>query len=124
MTGDLAMKEDRLAAITGFSPDLLLSPHVLPLLMELFAGERPQVIVPVEQLLDHLKICHYCRTAVVVLLGFAGEYDRRNNDSQEPALGLLKRFADISREIEACEALIYERLGAYAEFRTKEGQDK
>lgn len=118
------MKEDSTAALSRFSPDLFVSPHVLPLLMELFIGERQQVIAQQEQLLAHLNICHYCRTAVVVLLGLASEYDLRNNDSQEPALDLLTRFADISREIEAYEARMYECLGAYAEYLAEEGQDK
>ena len=105
-------------------PHLFVSPHVLPALMELFAGERQQVFLQQEQLLAHLATCHYCRTAVVVLLSAAQEYDRRNNDPEEPARDLLVRFADISRTIEAREAQEYERLGAYAEEIVNEGRDR
>jgi hypothetical protein len=113
--GDSRMKEDNAAAISGIGPDLFVAPHVLPLLMELFVGERQQALLQQERLLAHLATCHYCRTAVIVLLSLAQEYDRSNNDSEEPAQDLLERFATISRKIEAREADSYERLGAYAE---------
>jgi len=115
------MIEDNAKVVYEVDPDLFVPPHVLPLLMELFAGERQQVLSQQEQLLTHLAVCHYCRTAVVILLGVAQEYDRRNNDSEEPAHDLLVRFADISRTIEARE---HEQLGAYAEAIVAEGRDK
>jgi hypothetical protein len=118
------MKEDNATVISEIGPDLFLPPHVLSVLMELFAGERQQVLSQQEQLLTHLATCHFCRTAVVVLLGLAQEYDRRNNDPEEPAHDLLVRFANISRAIEAREAREFERLGAYAEAIVAEGQDR
>lgn len=118
------MKEDNAPVISEIGPDLFLPPHVLSVLMELFAGERQQVLSQQEQLLTHLTTCHFCRTAVVVLLGLAQEYDRRNNDPEEPAHDLLVRFANISRAIEAREAREFERLGAYAEAIVAEGRDK
>ncbi len=102
------MKENKAAVMFEIGPDLFVPPHVLSILMELFAGERQQALSQQEQLLEHLAACHYCRTAVVVLLGVAQEYDRRNNDPEESAHDLLIRFANISRAIEAHE---YERLG-------------
>jgi hypothetical protein len=118
------MKEESVAAIAGFGPDLFVPPHILPTVMELLAGERQQAFTQQEQLIAHLAVCHYCRTAVVVLLGLAQEYDRRNNNSEEVVHNLLMHFANISREIEAHEAYEYERLGAYAEAIVAEGQDK
>ena len=116
------MKEDDATTMSQVGPDLSVPPHVLPLLMELFVGERQQALSQQEQLLEHLATCHYCRTAVVVLLSAEQEYDRRNNDPEEPARELLMRFVNISREIEAREAREIERMGAYAEAIVSEGR--
>jgi hypothetical protein len=118
------MKEDDTTIISEVGPDLFVPPHVLPLLMELFAGERQQVASQQEQLLGHLATCHYCRTAVVFLLSTEQEYDRRNNDREEPARDLVMRFVNISREIEAREAHEIERMGAYAEAIVSEGRER
>ena len=118
------MKEENAKVITAVGPDLLVPPHVLPLLMELFAGDRKQALAQQEQLLAHLTTCHYCRTAVMVLLSYAQEYDRRNNNPEEPTRDLLTRFADISCTIEAREAQEFERLGAYAEAIVAEGRKR
>lgn len=115
------MNEDNATVMSEVGPDLFVPPHVLSVLMELFAGERQQALSQQEQLLAHLATCHYCRTAVVVLLGIAQEYDRRNNDPEKPAHDLLVSFANISNAIEAHE---YERLGAYAEAIVAEGREK
>lgn len=119
------MKEDNAKVITAVGPDLLVSPHVLPLLMELFAGDIQQASSQQEQLLAHLTTCHYCRTAVMVLLSHAQEYDYRNNNPEKPTRDLLTRFANISRAIEvreAGEAQEFERLGVYAEAIVNEGR--
>jgi len=119
------MKKDNAAdVIIAAGPDLLVSPHVLPLLMELFAGDRQLAHTQQEQLVAHLETCHYCRTAVMVLLSYAQEYDHINNNPEEPTRDLLARFAHISRLIEACEAREFERLGAYAEAIVNEGRKK
>jgi hypothetical protein len=118
------MRKDNVAAASGISPDLFVPPHILPLLMELFAGDKQQAVSHQEQLVAHLLTCHYCRTAVIVLLGVVQEYDRRNNDAQEPARDLLVNMARISREIEAGEARADERLGAYADTFVHEGQEE
>jgi hypothetical protein len=118
------MKDDNAKVITAVGPDLLVPPHILPLLMELFAGDRQQALAQQEQLLAHLTTCHYCRTAVIVLLSYAQEYDRRNNNPEEPTRDLLTRFADISCTIEAREAQEFERLGAYAEAIVAEGRKR
>ena len=78
------MKEDNAKVITVVGPDLLVPPHVLPLLMELFAGDIRQASSQQEHLLAHLATCHYCRTAVMVLLSYAQEYDHINNNSEKP----------------------------------------
>ncbi len=118
------MTEDNaVEVINAIGPDLLVSPHVLPLLMELFAGDIQQALSQQDQLISHITTCHYCRTALMVLLGYAQEYDRRYNP-EEPARDLLERFAAISRKIEAQEAREFERLGAYAETIANEGQEK
>jgi hypothetical protein len=93
-------------------------------LMELFAGDIQQASSQQEHLLGHLATCHYCRSAVMVLLSYAQEYDRRNNNPEAPTRDLLARFADISRTIEAREAQEFERLGAYAEAIVAEGREK
>ena len=118
------MEEEKAKVITAVGPDLLVSPHILPVLMELFAGDSQQALSQQEQLLAHLTTCHYCRTAVMVLLSYAQEYDRRNNDPEEPTRDLLKRFADISRTLEAREAREFELLAAYAEAIVAEGREK
>jgi hypothetical protein len=115
------MNEDRATVMSEVGPDLFVPPHVLSVLMELFAGDRQQALSQQEQLLAHLTTCLYCRTAVVVLLSIAQEYDRRNNDPEEPAHDLLMRFANISHALEAHE---YECLGTYAEAIAAEGRDK
>src|SRR5207248_49691 len=109
------MKEDDTTIMSQVGPDLSVPPHVLPLLMELFLGERQPALSQQEQLLKHLATCHYCRTAIVVLLCVEQEYDRRNNDAEEPARDLIMRFVHISEEIEAREAHETEHMGAYAE---------
>ena len=116
------MKEDDATTMSQVGPDLSAPPHVLPLLMELFLGERHQALSQQEQLLKHLATCHYCRTAVVVLLSVEQEYDRRNNDPEEPARDLLRRFVKISDKIEAREAHEIERMAVYAEAIVSEGR--
>ena len=117
------MDEDSVNVLTVGGPDLLESPHVLPQLMELFAGDTQKALSQQEQLIAHITTCHYCRTAVMVLLSYAQEYDHRYNP-EEPAHDLLERFAAISHKIEAREAREFERLGAYAETMANEGQEK
>src|SRR5690349_17691003 len=121
------MKEDTTAIMPEIYPDLLVPPHVLALLMELFGGEVQQVLPQQKQLQEHLAICDYCRTAVIFLLDVARDYDHRNNNPEEPVRNLLKHFAQINREIEAQEAYeaeLMERIGAYAEAIVDEGQEK
>ena len=121
------MEADNANVSTMIGPHLLEAPHVLPLLMELFAGDSQPAIAQEEHLVKHLTTCHYCRTAVMILLSYAQEYDRRNNNPEEPTRDLLKRFADISHEIEereVREAQEFERLGAYAEAIVTEGREK
>jgi hypothetical protein len=101
-------------------PDLLAPPHFLAELMELFAGERHQVLSQQDHLLAHLAVCEYCRTAVVVLLGIAQECDRGNGDPLEPACDLRERFVRVGYEQEANG---YERMGAYAEAIVAQGRE-
>ncbi len=118
------MKEEDATTMSQVGPDLSTPPHVLPLLVELFVGEKQQALSQQEQLLRHLAVCHYCRMAVVVLLRVEQEYDRRNNDPEEPARDLLMRFVRINDEIEAREAHAFERMGAYAEAIVFEGRER
>jgi hypothetical protein len=118
------MKEDNATIISEVGPDLFVPPHVLPVLMELLGGDRQQSLSQREQLLAHLAICNYCRTAVVLVLNVAQKYDRRSNDSEEPTRDLLMRFANISREIEECGVQDYELMGAYAEAIIAEGREE
>lgn len=105
-------------------PDLLTSPHILPALIELFTGEQQQLPAQQERLLDHLTVCHYCRTAIIALLSAVWKHDHQNSAQEEAAHELLERFASISRKIEMIEAYEDERLGMFAEAIVNEGADK
>lgn len=115
------MKEKITAILSEVGPDLLEPPHVVPVLMELFAGDRQQALTQQEQLLAHLVACHYCQTAAKFLIGVAQGVDRENNESEEDAHDLLKSFADIDRKIEAHR---YEMLAVYAETIVAKGRDE
>jgi predicted anti-sigma-YlaC factor YlaD len=115
------MKDDNATVLSNIGPDLFEPPHILPVLMELFAGEKQQILLPQELLLAHLTTCQYCRTAVVFLLDIAQEYDRVNNNPETVAHDLLIRIANIQTLIDAHK---YERLGTYAEAIVAEGHDK
>ncbi|MGB8346639.1 MAG: hypothetical protein WCD86_17260 [Ktedonobacteraceae bacterium] len=113
------MNEDQITTDGG--PDLLVPPHMLPTLMELFAGDRQRALIQQEQLLAHLAACHHCRTALLFLLSVAQEVDRRNKDPEDVAHDLLVRLAALDRMIEAHR---YERVGVYAETVVAEGREK
>lgn len=115
------MKEEPAATRFEIHPDLMKAPHVLPLLMELFAGDRQQALSQQEQIYTHLAMCEYCRTAVIFLLSTAQEYDHRNNNEEEPIHDLLVRFPQIN---DAIEGYRYERLGAYVEMVVAKGQEQ
>jgi hypothetical protein len=121
------MKKENAGILSKIGPDLLVSPHILPVLMELLAGDNPPASLQQEQLFSHLATCHYCRTAVVFLLKVAQGYDRINNNPDKPVSDLLAQFERISRKAEAREAREaweFERMGAYAEAIKDLGQEK
>lgn len=121
------MQEEHAGILSRIGPDLLAPPHILPVLMELLAGDSPPGLSQQEQLFAHLATCHYCRTAVLYLLKVAQGYDRINNNPEKPIRDLLARFEKISREAEAREAREaweFERMGAYAEAIVAVGQEK
>jgi hypothetical protein len=118
------MQEDNVIVVPEVGPDLSVPPHILPALIKLFTGEQQQVFPQQEQLLAHFVACSYCQAAFSVLLSCRLEYDRSNNDPEEPARDLLSRFAALNRSIEANEARVYERLGMYAEAVVSKGRDK
>lgn len=115
------MQDDHVLSEGG--PDLLAPPHVVPALMELFAGDRQQAIAQQETLFAHLVACDYCRIAAMVLLGVAQEVDRRNQEPLEVTQELLERFAALDRKIKA-EAHRYERLVVCAEAIAATGRDE
>ncbi len=112
--------------ITGTEkPYLLISPHVLLLLMELFLGEMQQPHLQQERISVHLTVCHDCRDALKSLLSIVREYDHSNKDNENKVKDeLLQYFVLICHEIEIYEARQYERLGAYAEAFVVQGQIK
>lgn len=121
------MQEEHAGIRSKIGPDLLSPPHILPMLMELLAGDSPPDLSQQEQLFAHLATCHYCRTAVLFLLKVAQGYDRLNNNPEKPIRDLLARFENISREAEAREAREsweFERMGAYTEATVAVGQEK
>jgi hypothetical protein len=113
------MNENPITAKRG--SDLLSPPHVIPALMELFAGDRQLALAQQEQMFTHLVVCEYCRTAAMFLLGVAQAYDERNHDPGAVAHELLLRFAALDGKIEAHR---YERLSVYAETIVAEGREK
>ena len=115
------MKDDNATVLSNIGPDLFEPPHILPVLMELFADEKHQAPLPQQLLLAHLTTCQYCRTAVVFLLDIVQEYDRINNNPETVAHDLLVHLANIQALIDAHK---YERLGTYAEAIVAEGRDK
>jgi hypothetical protein len=118
------MNKDVSRVLSEVGPDLLSPPHILTILLELLEGDSVQIVAQQEQVVAHLLACDYCRTAVVIALNVAQEYDHRNNDSENPTHDLLVRFASINREIEACTESEYERMGAYAETIIAKGRKK
>lgn len=118
------MEKDPSGIVAKVGPDLLVPPHILPVLLEILGGDSQQILAQQEQLIAHLSVCHFCRTAVVIVLKVAQEYDRRNGESESPARDLLVRFANISREIEACKEPEYELMGAYAETIITKGSEE
>jgi len=121
------MKEEHAGILSKIGPDLLAPPHILSVLMELLAGDKPPDLSQQKQSFSHLATCHYCRTAVVFMLKVAEGYDRINNNSDKPVRDLLARFERISREAEAQEAReawVFERMGAYAEAIADIGQEE
>lgn len=118
------MKEENTGILSKIGPDLLVPPHILPAVMELLAGDSPPDSLQQDHLLSHLAACHYCRTAIVFMLKVAQEYDRINNNAEEPVRDLLDQFVRISQEAEMQEAREYERMGVYAETIARLGQEK
>jgi len=115
------MKDNNTTILSNIRPDLFEPPHILPAVMELFAGGNQQNLLQQEVSLTHLTTCHYCRAALMVLLDIAQEYDYRNNTTETVAHDLLVRIANIQSLI---EAHMYEQLGAYAETLVAKGHDK
>ena len=115
------MKDDNTTVLANTGPNLFEPPHILPALMELFAGEKQQTPLSQEHLFAHLISCQYCRAAIVVLLDIAQEYESRNDTVETLAHDLLIRFANIQTLIEAHK---YEQLGAYAETIVAAGRIK
>lgn len=118
------MEKDTSGVISQVGPDLLVPPHILRLLIELLGGDSLQILAQQEQVIAHLSVCQHCRTAVVIVLNVAQEYDRRSNESENSTHDLLVRFASISREIEACKEPEYELMGAYAETIIAKGREE
>lgn len=118
------MSKEITTIISEASPDLLEPPHVVPVLMELFAGDTQQAFAQQKDVFAHLVACHYCRTAAMFLLGVAEEYEHRNNDPVDVVHDLLTRFADIDRKIGMKEAQKYERLAFYAETIVAKSRDE
>jgi hypothetical protein len=115
------MKDDNTTVLSNIGPDLFEPPHILPAVMELFAGEKQQTLLQQEHFLAHLTTCLYCRTTIVVLLDIAQDCDCRNNTPETSAHALLAHFANIQSLIKAHK---YERLGTYAETIVAEGHAK
>jgi hypothetical protein len=103
------------------SPDLLISPHIVPQLIDLIAGQSHAGNDLQEQLVSHLTECEACRTALIILLDVAREADRRSNLPERAASDVLARFVTIHQRLAAQE---YERMGAYAEAIVARGKEE
>ena len=115
------MKGKKATVMDKVCPDLLVPPHIVGKLIDLIVGEWQPDPSQQEQLVAHLTECHFCRTALIVLLSARQEYERSSGYPEGPARNLLMRFVMIHHEIEAQE---YERMGAYAEAIVAEGKEK
>ena len=115
------MKERKAIVMDKVRPDLFVPPHIVSELMRLVAGEWQPDLSQQEQLVAHLTECHFCRTALIVLLSAGQEYERSNSYPEGLARDLLMRFVTIHHEIEAQE---YEQMGAYAEAIVAEGREE
>ena len=115
------MKGKKATVMDKVCPDLLVPPHIVGKLIDLIVGEWQPDPSQQEQLVAHLTECHFCRTALIVLLSAGQEYERSSGYPEAPARNLLMRFVMIHHEIEAQE---YERMGAYAEAIVAEGKEK
>ena len=115
------MKERKAIVMDKVRPDLFVPPHIAGKLVDLVAGEWQPDLSQQEQLVAHLTECHFCRTALIVLLSAGQEYERSNCYPEGPAHDLLMRFVTIHEEVEVQE---YEQMGAYAEAIVAEGREE
>jgi hypothetical protein len=112
--------EDKKATIKDkVIPDLLVSPHIVSELFHLVMGEWQPASSQQEQLVVHLRECHYCRTSLIVLLSTDQEYEMTNSYTETPVRNLLTQFLTVHHEIAVQD---YEHIGAYAEAIMAEGR--
>ena len=115
------MEENKATVMDKVRPDLLVPPHIVGKLFHLVAGEWKPDASQQEQLVVHLTECHYCRTALIVLLSADQGYERLNSSPETPAHNLLMQFVTIHHEIEVQD---YEHMGAYAEAIIAKGREE
>ena len=115
------MNENKASVIDKVHPYLLAPPHIVDKLIDLVGGDWQPDSSQQEELVVHLTDCSHCRTALIVVLSAAQEYEKLNDYPEVPIHNLLDRFVTIHHEIEAQE---YEHLGAYAEAIIAQGREE
>lgn len=106
---------EKIADIVGeVHSSLLEPPHVLRTLIEFMVGVRQHNFVQQEQqeLVAHVVACEYCRTAIIIMLTAAKEYEQSSEHPDTYVYDLLERFVGIHQKIQSLEL---EQMGAYAE---------
>lgn len=115
---------EKIAAIVGeVHPNLLEPPHVLGTLIEFMVGERQPDFFQQEQqeLVAHVVVCEYCRTAIIVMLTAAKEYEQSSEHPDTSVYDLLDRFVGMHHKIQSWE---HEQMGAYAEALVAQGEEE
>lgn len=115
------MKQKKTSVRENVRLDLLVPPHVVDKLVNLFADTWQLDTVQLEQLAAHLKECSPCRTFLIALLGTEANRVNPNSNPENPAHDLLMRFVNLHHKIESQE---YEQLGAYAEAIIAKGENE
>ena len=115
------MEKDNAIVMEQTHPEIFSAPHIAQNLLQLVQGEWYPNPREMDQLIDHLFRCHYCRSALKVLLAVEPAETRLKGDPETVADEILLRFVTILDEIEARE---YEYLSSFAEAVANEGREK
>ena len=80
-------------------PDLLHSPHCVPLIVDLLIDERDLNEIDTELLIDHLLVCSLCRIAVLVFLSAFREQDSRDGYPTAPVDKIIEQILSLHKAL-------------------------